>query len=241
MFRTINSLFSFLTIIPINNSNYEITAKNMHFFPIVGIIIGIVISIAGFYLSLFLPSLLVGFFVTFFICMITGLHHIDGLSDFADGIMTKGTIQKKLAAMDDPFTGIAGTVIVTFYIIGMILIISMFDGVVIFKAIILSEVAAKFSMVLQATISSSAKYGCNSIFIKNMKNKKLFLVSMFVSIVPAILLAGVSGLLLILIVSISVYIIKLISEINFGGISGDTFGATNELTRLLSLCVFIII
>jgi len=54
MLKEISSVFSFLTIIPSNNTNLETVAKYMHVFPIIGIGIGLLIASIGFGLSFFL-------------------------------------------------------------------------------------------------------------------------------------------------------------------------------------------
>ena len=80
----------------------------MHVFPIIGIAIGLIIGSIGFGLSFFLDPLIVSLLVVASIAVITGIHHIDGLADFADGLMTRGTKEKKRKAMKDLSTGSAG-------------------------------------------------------------------------------------------------------------------------------------
>ncbi len=95
MLKEIGSVFSFLTIIPTGNANLETVAKYMYLFPIVGIAIGLLVGSIGFGLSFFLDHLIVSLLVVASLTLITGIHHTDGLADFADGLMTKGTKEKK--------------------------------------------------------------------------------------------------------------------------------------------------
>jgi len=97
MLKEIGSVFSFLTIIPTGNSNIETIAKYMYIFPIVGIAIGLIVGSIGFGLSLFLDPLIVSLLVVTSFVILTGVHHTDGLADFADGLMVNGTKEKKLA------------------------------------------------------------------------------------------------------------------------------------------------
>ena len=80
-------------------------AKYMYVFPIVGIAIGLLVGSFGFGLSFFLDPLLVSLLVVASIAIVTGIHHADGLADFADGLMVKGTKRKKIQAMKDLSTG----------------------------------------------------------------------------------------------------------------------------------------
>src|SRR5574338_454559 len=160
MLRGISSVISFLTILPSSkNTNLDTVAKNMYLFPVGGAIIGLIIGAGGFGLSLFLDPLIVGLLLTGSLVIITGIHHTDALCDFADGMMAKGTREKKLQAMRDPAVGSAGVVTIVLYVAGMIMAISMMKGFVLLEAIILSELLAKFSMVLQANRGLSAWQG----------------------------------------------------------------------------------
>ena len=55
-----------------------------------------------------LEPLVVSLIVVASLAVITGIHHTDGLADFADGLMTKGTKEKKRKAMKDLSVGSAG-------------------------------------------------------------------------------------------------------------------------------------
>ncbi len=239
MLKEIGSVFSFLTIIPSNNTNLETTAKYMHVFPIIGIVIGLLIGSLGFGLSFFLDPMVVALLVVGSIVVITGVHHTDGLADFADGLMVRGTKDKKLKAMKDLSTGSAGIVSVVLYVIGAIIALSLTSGFALFQAILLSEILAKFSMVLMASIGQSAAVGSNSPFTQIMRDKKRLAVASVITIIPLVVIGGTIGLILFG-VSIAVTIFLLyLSTRSFGGITGDVLGATNELTRLSSLLIFV--
>ena len=61
--------------------------------------------------------------------------------------------EKKLKAMKDLATGSAGIVAIVLYLIGLIIAISLSSGFQLFLAILLSEIIAKFSMVLMASLA----------------------------------------------------------------------------------------
>ena len=239
MLKEISSVFSFLTIIPSNNTNLETVAKYMHIFPIIGIAIGLLIGSIGFGLSFFLEPLVVSLLVVVSIAIITGIHHTDGLADFADGLMTRGTKEKKCKAMKDLSTGSAGIVSVVLSIVGVIIALSLTTGYELFQAILLSEILAKFSMVLMASIGKSAAVGSNSPFMQIMKDKRRLAVAGVITIIPLVVIGGTTGLILFgASIGVTLFLIGL-STRSFGGITGDVLGATNELTRLSSLLIFV--
>ncbi len=239
MLKEIGSVFSFLTILPTSNSNLETIAKYMYVFPIVGIAIGLLVGSIGFGLSLFLDPLIVSLLVVASLTIVTGIHHADGLADFADGLMVKGTKEKKLAAMKDLSTGSAGIVSIVLYMVGLIIALSLTSGYQLFLAILLGEIFAKFSMVLMASIGQSASLGSNSPFVELMKNKKKLATASLITILPLVLLGGSAGMLIFGVgVALTIFLVALSSR-SFGGITGDVLGATNELTRLASVLVFV--
>ena len=239
MLKEISSVFSFLTIIPSNNTDLETVAKYMHVFPIIGIGIGLLIASIGFGLSFFLEPLIVALLVVASIAIITGIHHTDGLADFADGLMTRGTKEKKRNAMKDLSTGSAGIVSVVLYIVGAIIALSLTTGYELFQAILLSEILAKFSMVLMASIGKSAAVGSNSPFMQIMKDKRRLAVAGVITIIPLVVIGGTTGLILFgASIGVTLFLIGL-STRSFGGITGDVMGAANELTRLSSLLIFV--
>jgi adenosylcobinamide-GDP ribazoletransferase len=234
VFNKISSALSFLTIIP--NKSYDIIyiAQNMYLFPLTGLIIGLAVGGLSFFLFSFVEGFLLGFLITATIVVITGLHHSDALSDLADGLMAKGSIEAKHKVMSDPRNGTAGTVVLIFYIIGMIILVSYIDEKTkLLSVIIIAEVLSKYSMVLQCYLGKSAWKGMNTIFIKEMKNNKKFLVSNVI-LIASITTFGFNFYYtiasVITMVSVSITLL-LIANRSFGGISGDTIGAANEISR----------
>lgn len=239
MLKEIGSIFSFLTIIPTSNANLETVAKYMYLFPLVGIAIGLLVGSIGFGLSFFLDPLIVSLLVVASLALITGIHHTDGLADFADGLMTKGSKEKKLTAMKDLATGSAGIVAVVLYLVGLIIAISLSTGYQLFLAILLSEIVAKFSMVLMASTGKSASVGSNSPFVELMKNPKKLAVTAVITLIPLIILGGATGLIIFAVGTTLTLFLVAISTRSFGGITGDVLGSANELTRLASLLAFV--
>ncbi len=239
MFRGIKSVVSFLTIIPSKNSDLDTVAKNMYLFPIAGAIIGLIIGGAGFGLSSIIQQPFVtGLLLTGALVIITGIHHTDALCDFADGMMAKGTKEKKLQAMRDPAVGSAGVVTIVLYVAGMIMAISMMKGLILLEAIVLSELLAKFSMVLQANRGQSAWQGLSSPFTQSMKDHKKLAVAAALAIVPTLIFGGTAGIYVIVASIGMTFLLLSVSNKIFGGVSGDVFGASNELVRLSSLLIF---
>jgi adenosylcobinamide-GDP ribazoletransferase len=235
------SLISFLTILPVSR-NYDIyyIARNMFLFPVAGAMIGLMIGSFAFGLSMIVQPLLVGLISAAALFILTGAHHTDALSDFADGLMAKGGKDAKRKAMSDPRAGSAGTAALVLYFAGSVIAISGLAGIGSFKllfAIIVSEVIAKYVMVMQAHKGIAAWEGIGSPFTEAMKSKMKFIAATGITLPIAYLVLGLPGLYALAAAAAIAFLLVRISNKSFGGVSGDVFGASNEITRLSSLII----
>jgi len=240
MLREIKNLLSFLTIIPLSMDKDCLTdaAKGMFLFPLVGALIGLLAGLFGWVTSQFLPSLVVGALVLGLLLLITGLHHTDGLLDFGDGVMAQGSAERKIEIMHDQLTGAGGLSLgIMTFLITALSIAELNKGIII-QGLIVIEVSAKLSMVVGAWAGKAVHEGMSSSFLEVMHGKKgtarliAALVISFGIAVPLLWLAGAVALLAAIVAGL---IMVGISHRHFKGVTGDVLGATNELTRMVSL------
>jgi adenosylcobinamide-GDP ribazoletransferase len=152
--------------------------------------------------------------------------------------MKKGDRESKRKAMSDPYVGSAGTTALIINFIGLYIAIFNFESPLkLFYAIIVAEIISKYIMVMQASIGTSAWSGLSSPFTLEMKKRTKVTVSIIITVVLIFIIEGIMGLLTLGIVVIIGLIIYIISYKNFGGVSGDVFGASNEISRLSALLI----
>ena len=245
-FDRLFSVLSFLTVIPTRGKKYEIeyVAKNMYLFPIAGLIIGIIIGFVSFVIYDYVHGILLGFIITAMLIGFTGLHHTDALSDLADGLMVRGSKEEKHRAMADPRNGTAGSVAIVFYIVGTVILFSYLDDKSqLISLIIIAEILSKYSMILQCYIGKSAWEGLNTVFVTHMKNnKKMIISTILVALLLIIFGYDIYQISIAIITMLFVtFFLLLISRRALGGVSGDTIGATNELSRFLIYFMYVIL
>jgi len=223
----VKNILPFLTRIPING-DFEKIQKELWAIPLIAPVSS-ALPLVIIYLELPLSNVLALLALYFTI----GLLHLDGLADWADGIMVKGNRERKIKAMKDLNTGIAGL-----FAVVMVLFLQVYSlQLVPFHAIYLAELNSKFSLILGLTTKKPLGQGLGAYFMEGMNRKQFATGTLLYAILylPIVLydplaLAGITGLLF------GAYTIRLSFE-NFGGINGDCLGASAEITRAGTLLV----
>lgn len=248
--RGLKSIIAFLTIIPVGKDNsLEDMGNYMPLFPLVGLFIGLLSGIFAWSLLHLIPSLIVGILTLGFILLITGLHHTDGLLDFGDGIMYQGPPEKKIEVMHDKQTGAGGLSFGLIILMATAFSISFLSVDNVIQSLILAEVSAKLAMVIIAWVGKSAHKGLGTYVVDAMHSNYRILrliISLVICFSVVIFLMLISNFVMFIIGSIVIIssitvslIIVLISNRHFKGITGDVFGATNEITRMTSLIMIL--
>ena len=244
MLKEIKNLLSFLTAIPISMDNDCLTdsAKCMFLFPLVGAFIGLLAGAFAWATSLILPSLVVGALALGVLLLVTGLHHTDGLLDFGDGVMAHGSAERKIEIMHDQLTGAGGLSlgIMTFLVTAFA--IAELNNSIIIQSLITVEVLAKFSMVIATWAGKAVHKGMNSPFMDAMHDKKgnvRLIAALAISLAIAVPLLQLAGAVILLAAVITSLVMVSIAHRHFKGVTGDVLGATNELTRMVSLLVLL--
>lgn len=241
-FSGIFGLISFSTILPINiHTSIDEMAAFTWFWPIIGGLIGIFVGSVGFLtLNIInLPSLVSAALVYSFVLWFTGFHHLDGLMDMGDGLMVHGDYQKKIEVMRDMMVGTGG--ISLFFIIAIITFsaINAIPAVLIFWVLLISEIAAKMSLLSCATFSTPLSNGTGQYFINSM-NVPLLAFSLIITGIIGFFALNLAGVLGIVGALIGGYLVAKIAKKHFKYATGDILGASNEIGRAVSLIVIII-
>jgi adenosylcobinamide-GDP ribazoletransferase len=217
-------------------------AKNMWAFPLIGAFIGLLAGFVGWVSHQFLPEIVVGALVLALLLLMTGLHHTDGLLDFGDGLMAHGSFEHKIEVMHDNLTGAGGLTLGILTILISALSIGEISRNTIIPSIIVVELSAKLSMVVVARAGKSVHTGMNSPFLEALHGSKgnlRLIVAFLISFAIALLLLQWIGLFTILAAMITGLVMVAVAHKHFNGVTGDVFGATNELTRMV--CLFVLL
>jgi len=242
MLNALENALSFLTIIPVRGKERSVQeiSSSLFLFPIAGAFAG---AVSGFFGMLFFrifsldAAMALSFF---FLLFIQGFNHLDGLLDFSDAAFKRGTKEERIKAMHDTNTGSAAfgagffVMLLSFLFIREALPEFSFNLPALFA---LAEMNSKLSMVFLASVSKPSHAGAGSIFIEEAKRNRLHLIFSLLSFLALALFLKFNFYYLLAASILSALLLSFVSNRLFGGVSGDVFGACNELTRLFTLVI----
>lgn len=225
------NILPFLTRIPVKG-DFERARNELWAFPLVALISSALPTLI-LYLKLPLANLL----AVLALYWTMGLLHLDGLADWADGIMVKGDRERKIEVMKDVNTGIAGL-----FAVVMVLLLQVYSLQFLpFYALFMAELNSKYAMLLALATKRPLGKGLGAYFMEGMNGRQLTIGALFYALLflPVVLfepkaLMGVLGLLF------GAYVVRL-SLKDFGGLNGDCIGAVAEITRAGTLLIMALV
>lgn len=191
---------------------------------------------------------LASFMTVAFLLAIIGLQHTDGLVDVGNALgIRKASLKEKMEIAHVWTVTRAGAFLALLVSFFTLVFIFLTKTDVIIQALIVAEVSAKLAMVTTAWQGTSPpqrleeKRGKGRSFIDYMrKNHGLYAISLIISLVVGVALLGLGGALAVAAGILSGGFMILVGKQLFGGVSGDIFGATNEIARMFALLVLVI-
>jgi adenosylcobinamide-GDP ribazoletransferase len=242
--KELKNLLSFLTVFPVAMDKDLLTdcARSMWAFPLIGAFLGLLAGLFGLVAFHFLPGILAGALVLAMLLWMTGLHHTDGLLDFGDGVMAHGTSEHKIEVMHDQLTGAGGLSLGILTMLITALAVGQLNVRLILPAIIVVELCAKLSMVVAAWAGKSVHQGMNSPFLEAMHGRGgniRLTVALIISFVLGLVLLKFAGIIIVVTAVVTGLVMVAVAHKHFKGVTGDVFGATNELARLVCVVVLV--
>jgi len=244
-------MFALLTRIRIPGASMDLrkAARQQHLFPLVGLVAGLIAALAAVILDDLLGNgmaLVVGGVVLCLLHLINGMLHTEGLEDFADGLMAGGTQEQKRAAMKDVHCGAGGVFAIVLYMVVFYgLVVTLCErassdvptllpwSVTAAVGFVIAEMSGKLAVVTAIYVGPSSHPGMGSLFVHESSPAKV-LVAIGISAIAAATLTGLLFPIVLTGVVVGAWI-ALRARKDLGGVSGDVFGAANELGRFVAL------
>lgn len=237
--RGIRGGFAFLTRIPVGHdeADWDAFVSTSAAFPVVGWVVGIGAAMpllaAG-----TLPEPTVALAYVFAVYLLTGIHHLDGVSDLGDALAVPGDTARRREVLKDATTGVGALFALVFVIVGLALGAFGLAAVPVAIAVgivVAAEVGAKLTMVTIACFGSPGHEGLGSQVMNALGPRSI--IGPIVLSLPVVLLtwphpaaaAALFGAIL------AGTVPWLWARGALGGATGDVIGAANEIGRVVGL------
>jgi adenosylcobinamide-GDP ribazoletransferase len=233
IFQDIAAAFQFLTRLPLSRLTYrpDALSRSAEFFPLVGLALGV--AAAGIYLALspHLPAMVVALLIVVFSSLATGGLHEDGLADVADAFGGGWNRSQILEIMKDSRIGTYGALAIIFSVAGRVLLLANLPSDILIQYVISAEVLCRWTVLpLGAVLPGAREQASQGARIAHQ-------ISGVSLAVGTVLAFGIVGYLLrtamwipVVVASAIVLVSGLYYKRRIGGITGDCFGATIQLT-----------
>lgn len=232
----------FLTIFPgpePKEMKESLFGRSLAYFPLVGLLLGGVLFGLYYGLTYILPEQLVTILVLLALAIITGAHHLDGLTDTFDGITGSKPREKRLEIMSDSRTGAMGVVAVVFLIvIKYAALSSVIDPL---AALLLTPVLSRWTVVVTIFSFPSARPSGMGLSFKQGARWYALVIATVLSLAVSIILLQWWGPVLMVALMLVVSGIAVLFSKRLGGLTGDCYGAIIELSEAIVLILLIVI
>jgi adenosylcobinamide-GDP ribazoletransferase len=224
----------FLTIISIpwrRDAQKAQLGRCAGYFPLVGLVIGLILAGLSWTLRFLLPSGISNALLLVVLVVLTGALHLDGLADTCDGLAGHRTAEDRRRIMCDSRLGGFGVIGVVLILLVKYVSLNSIPGGVILASLVLMPVVSRWAMTGTILAYPYARpSGLGKVF-KEGAAWSGFVLATVVTIAVAALAMKLVGLVILAIVSIITIVLAACLKKTFAGLTGDNYGAINEISE----------
>lgn len=236
------ALLSFFTVFPVRAASLADAARAVHLLPLVGLFTGALGALLVL-LAFVLPPSVAAVLALGGVLLVAGFHHADGVLDVGDALMVRGDPARRRAVLKDARVGIGGLgALFVVYATAATALAALAGSSPLraASALLAAEIAARSVMLLMLTFGRPAEPNSSSVpFVEALSGPRrtLGITVALLAPLPFLLPAGVVAVPGAFCVPLVALLGLAVSGRAFGGINGDTTGATGELSRTVLLVI----
>lgn len=219
----------------------EDMSRSLPWFVVIGTMIGTGVAFIDKGLCLLMPVLPASALTVFFLIAVSGGLHMDGLADTADGFFSSRPREQMLEIMRDSRIGAMGVIAIVFIILMKFSLLTSIDDRTRFMSVFLVPVAGRFTPLFTIITMKyvRAESGLGAVFKKNASPSAL-LISILLFFCVCFWAAQYYGLIIAAATISFVAIFSFWCRCKIGGWTGDTLGASVEISETIPPSVFLI-
>lgn len=237
--------FRFLTGIPLpwwREANRQEFSRSLAYYPIVGLVIGLLLAVLYYVFSPFLPRLAEAFVLVLGMVLISGGMHLDGLADTVDGIGASHKDHDKWRnVMHDSGIGAFGVIALILDILAKVVLLAVIKEDYIVPALVILSTAGRWTMLYSVYSYPYARDAGAGSELKEGTPLTALVAGTIFTIAIALIFGWLAGLMCFLAVWLANVAMARYARKKFGGLTGDIYGAINELAEVAVLAAMLII
>ena len=233
--RDLRLAIGFLTIFPFAPRGAAELGPARAYFPLVGLALGGILAALDFAAGEALPSLVVGALLVVVLLVLTRAIHTEGFLDSCDGLFGGHTPAKQLEILRDTHVGAFAVIGCAALLLLKWTLLSDIPGDIRAGLLIVFPCLSRFGMLsTMATFPYAREQGLGTAFKDGAKTWHVVF-GLATAAVAGGALLGIGGLALLgAVIVVSLGLGRWISGM-LGGMTGDTYGAVNELAEVTVL------
>ncbi len=236
----------FLTSLPVpikRELSPEKIGRATAYFPVVGLIIGLVLAALNWLLIHILPAGVVNALLIAALVILTGALHLDGLADTCDGIAGHKTVEERWRVMRDSRTGAFGVIGIVLLLLVKYVSLNNVPTDFMNATLIFMPVVSRWAMVYAIFTFRYARPSGLGTAYKAATRWPQYITATFITFVVAAALFpffSLMGFMLIVVIWVVATLLAIYFKYKFAGLTGDTYGAINEVAEIM-VPIFVII
>ncbi len=236
MLKTLAMALQFLTRFYVYHGEFDEQAYGRApvFFPLVGFFLGAAWMALYFGLSPFFPPAVTAALLVLGMVVFSGGLHLDGFMDTMDGILSGRSREKMLEIMRDSRVGAFGVLSLVCLLLLKFALLFSLPREVLPRLLLIVPAISRWGMVYAiARFPYARPQGLGLLQVRYTRGRELGLASLFTLGVSG--LGGPAGLVLLFLSLVLVHRLGQYLTGRLGGLTGDTYGAINEILEVFLL------
>ena len=198
----------------------------------VGLIIGFVLAGLSWILRFVLPPGIANALLLVVLVILTGALHLDGLADTCDGLAGHKTAEDRWRIMRDSRVGGFGVIGIVLILLVKYVSLNSIPGTIMIASLVLMPVTSRWAMTFVIFAYPYARpSGLGRVFKEGTRWPE-FVVATIIAIGVAALAMKFVGLVILAIVLIITIALDIYFKKTFSGLTGDNYGAINEISEV---------
>ena len=211
------------------------------YFPLVGLLLALLLALMALVFAPLVPRMVLAALLVVALTSLTGGLHLDGLMDTFDGVFGGRTRERKLEIMRDSRVGSFGVLAGACALLLKFACFASFAQHSLPAILLVTLPSARWSLVLALRCFPGARAnGLGATFRQHITRQGLELAG-GITLIVALLSTQLTGLVVLIIMTITTLVLGTWITRKLGGLTGDTYGAIAEITEIVGLLAFILL